>query len=694
MLPYWKESPFVRILLPFIAGIFTYTQFPDLSLYAVGIMASVVLLAIIAFRYVADPLKFQYALLPGMLLHLLLLACGYFTCKIHEPGCSAIWYRHHKKVPDHLLIRLSSPPEQREKTDKAEAEIIAVYTRQEYARANGKVILYFQHSEKNKTINEGDHLLISNKLNDIRHSGNPGSFDYARYCANRGIFQTAYLKANEWIKTTQHSEDFASFFSKLNASTRAILKKYIPDSAAHGVAEALLLGYRGDIDENTWQAYSNTGIVHIIAISGMHMAMVYGSTRWLLLLIPFFKKRKRSALVMALMLMWAFACLTGLPASVARAAIMFTFIAWGEMQNRQTHSLNMLAASAFFMLSFNPSYLQDVGLQLSYLAVCSLIMFYLPIFRLWMPQNTIAENVWKLCAMTIAAQVLTLPLCLFYFHQFPLLFMLTNLFAVPLTSFILYLEILLVFVSSLTPVATVAGVVIARLIIFVNSSIATLAKLSFAVWSDIQISVFQLILLFCFIAFVSLFLWRKNFQWLCISLSILLIFCSTLLYRQWEIFHQHKIIVYHTAGRQHIEFIEQNHFYSPDHDSLQKETRNEKYVFHPAHTFFSVAEAAQSPIALRQKNGVALCCFNNKKVIRIENNRFEMSTPIETDLLIISKKCVIDTVWLNRNIRPHQIVLDASVPVWTLQDKRSQLANTGIPIHCVAEDGAFIWDID
>ncbi len=693
MLPFWNESPFVRIIMPFIFGIICYLLFPSFHFVYVIIFLCVISICFVIFGAIKDFYKLKYAFVKGILIHILLVCFGYSICVFQHHATSKYWYKYHSQNFPYALVKIKEAPEPKEKTLKAEVDVIKLCDSVLSTNTLGSAIVYFQRHEKNNTLRQGDFVLVKNKFKDISSSGNPGSFNYAAYCATKNIFQTAFIKPDEWQKSNQHEEDYNSFFARINEHTRSILKKYLPDSSTHGVAEALLLGYRQDISDDTWQAFSNSGIVHIIAISGMHMAMVYGTIRWLLLLIPSFRKRKKLALSFAILFMWLFACITGLPASVCRAAIMFTFIAWGEMQDQKSNSLNMLAASAFCMLCFNPMLLQDVGFQLSYLAVISLILFYGPIYNLYYVANTYFDLIWKLTAVTLAAQILTFPVCIYYFHQFPLLFLFTNLIAVPLTTIILYAEIVLVLLHFITPMAILLGKIVSYLLSFVNSTVGWFGQLTFAVWSEIHISAVQMMLLFVIIAFVAFWLFSKKAGQLLIALSAMMLFCIILLIKQYVVFHQQKILVYNIPNQKNIEFISGSKYYNSDKDSILKKAKNETYTLKPAHIFFGVKEQKEPISAFSSIGPVELFFFKNKKIMRIENTNFHSDSSIYLDLLILSKKCNMDSAWLSRNLKPKHIILDGSIPFWKIESIKKQLAGLSVPIHVVSEQGAFVLDV-
>ncbi len=263
-----------------------------------------------------------------------------------------------------------------------------------------------------------------------------------------------------------------------------------------GIAEALLIGYTNDLDKDLVQAYSNTGVVHIIAISGMHLALIYVLLVWVFGKIPLINKSKLLQLVLILSCLWLFSILTGASPSVLRAAVMFSFIAVGKTYFKQASIYNSLAASAFVLLCYNPYYLWAVGFQLSYLAVLGIVIFQKPIYNCFYIKNKWVDKTWQLITVSTAAQLLTFPVCIYYFHQFPNLFLISNLIAVPLSAIILYTEIALITFSWIPFAGTWLGKLVTGLVWVMNKIICWINDLSFAVWDKIPATVLSTGLLY------------------------------------------------------------------------------------------------------------------------------------------------------------------------------------------------------
>jgi len=223
---------------------------------------------------------------------------------------------------------------------------------------------------------------------------------------------------------------------------------------------------------------------------------------------------------------------------------MFSFIALAEVLDRRTSIYNTLALSAFLLLCYNPFWLWDVGFQLSYAAVLSIIIFFRPIYNWFYFTNKILDAIWKLSAVTLAAQIFTLPFSLYHFHQFPTLFLFSNMVAVPLSSVILIGEILLCVVYFVPFIAKPLGVIIGYLLQWMNRYIEHMDRISFATWNGISISLLQAILLIAFIAAISILLLQKQKAALTFALSCLLLFVVLRSISFITAYLQQKLIVY------------------------------------------------------------------------------------------------------------------------------------------------------
>jgi competence protein ComEC len=305
------------------------------------------------------------------------------------------------------------------------------------------------------------------------------------------------------------------------------LRKYIKnDDETLGIAEALLIGYKNDLDKDLVQAYSNTGVVHIIAISGLHLGLIYMVLLWLFDRIPFIKRFKIFKSISIISCLWIFSLLTGASASVLRSAVMFTCIIIGKTIKRQSSIYNSLAASAFILLCYNPYFLWDVGFQLSYLAIIGIISLQKPIHQLLYFETYLIKKIWEMSSITIAAQIITFPICLYYFHQFPNVFLISNLIAVPLSTVILFSEIILICFSWIPFLGIYLGKFVEVSIWLMNDLIICFNKIPFAICKNIYANLFSTYVLYALVICILCWLILENKKFIKYAFLFSILFTS------------------------------------------------------------------------------------------------------------------------------------------------------------------------
>jgi competence protein ComEC len=510
-IPIYKTAPFLRLLLPFIAGIILQ--------WYVQISLPIIVLAVFSFiassaTFYFLPLSFRYKLQPlqGFLINVLLLALGLFVTHQKDLRNSNAWYGNYYHDSGYLLATIEEPLIEKAKSYKATVIVEAFISHNIAINCTGKLLLYFSKESSMPQLKYGDRILFHKDLQPIKNSGNPGAFNYERYAAFQQVFHNAFLKEKDWVLLPgKKIKGFKQFIFSARGHILNKLRNNISTGKDElGIAEALLIGYTNDLDKDLVQAYSNTGVVHIIAISGMHLGLIYVLLVWLFARIPLVKRSKLLQVILILSCLWLFSLLTGASASVLRSAVMFTFITIGNNLAKKFSIYNSLAASAFVLLCYNPYFLWDVGFQLSYLAVVGIIVFQKPIYNSFYIKNKWVDNVWKLMAISTAAQILTFPICIYYFHQFPNLFLITNIIAVPLSSIILYAEIFLVAFSWLPFAGEYAGRLVGWLVWLMNKIIIAVNNFPFAVWDEIPANILSTWLLYAIVIGISAWLINKN----------------------------------------------------------------------------------------------------------------------------------------------------------------------------------------
>lgn len=688
---FWKKTPFLKLLLPFIAGIIAQQQ---LQLHHTHWWAifSLAMISFCSFFFIQLFKRYKFAAVNGFIATILFFCLGVLLSWQKDIRNNKQWPGNFYTLEDRVIVTLEEPLVEKTRSFKAIAGVNYVLQNNKAISAKGKIILYFK-KDPAPVLTYGSQILLKRSLQEIKNAGNPGGFDYKKYCLFQGITHQAYLVPEDY-EVLQHKNEY--WFTSLIYNSRErilnILRKNISGERELGLAEALLIGYKNDLEQSLVQSYTNTGVVHIIAISGLHLGLIY----WLLALVlkPLQKRKKIRWLrpVIIITVLWLFSLLAGAQPSILRSALMFTCIVLGESLSRRTSIYNTMALSAFLLLCINPFWLWDVGFQLSYAAVLSIIIFMLPVYNLFYIKNKILDAIWKLNAVTIAAQILTVPLSIYHFHQFPNLFLLTNFLAVPLSSMILLGEILLCVIAFIPALALFVGKLLSWLIWLMNTYIEKIEALDFSLWDGLQISIAQVILLLLFTVGISYWLIGKSPWGLKLGLVSLLGFAAVRAFSFIESRHQQKIIIYNVPQKRAIDIINGNHYqFIGDSDLLINDfARN--FHLKPSRVLHRVKEVKKIDQLYVTESYLT---YHNKHILLIDGPiTFTLSqTKPVIDLLVISKKPKLYIKKMAEVLDIRQVVFDGSVPAWKTRYWKKDCDSLHIPWHDVAINGAFIMKI-
>ncbi|MDC6351228.1 ComEC/Rec2 family competence protein [Zeaxanthinibacter sp. PT1] len=319
-------------------------------------------------------------------------------------------------------------------TDQYLADILHINGRS----SKGQVLLNLAADSSQQPLLIDQELIAMAEMEAIRPPLNPRQFNYKTYMQELGVYSRLRPAPGSYRITTSYRTTIPGIAS----SFRKMLTDSLHSSGFKGqelaIIQALLFGDRIDIEEDTYTAYKNAGAIHILAVSGLHVGILLYIFHFLL---GFLDRSPRGAvfkLILLVTILWSYALIAGFTPSVLRAVAMFSFVAYALYLNRPSNSFNILALSMFFiLLLINPGLLFQVGFQLSYAAVLCILWGYPRICRLWSPKNFILRRAWQLTVVSFTAQLGVLPLSLYYFHQFPGLFFISNLFIIPFLGIIL-----------------------------------------------------------------------------------------------------------------------------------------------------------------------------------------------------------------------------------------------------------------
>ncbi|PCE65875.1 ComEC/Rec2 family competence protein [Sediminicola luteus] len=351
---------------------------------------------------------------------------------------------------------------------------------------------------------------VIGRADSIAPSLFPYSFDYKKFMAQRDVyFQLKPAKSHFRVLPT-HNPSFSGKLSRFRQRLMKNLEQQPIGNTELGVIKALLLGERKDLSPDTYSEYQKAGAVHLLAVSGLHIGVVLWLLHWLLRPLELLPKGRYWIMGSSLVFIWGYAFLAGLSPSILRATLMFSFLTYAFYSGRITNTYNIVALSAFFTLLLWPRMLFELGFQLSYAAVLAIATFYKPLLALWKPKYILVDKGWQLLVIGFAAQLGVLPLSLFYFHQFPGLFFVSNLIIVPAMGLVLGLGFVVLVLSAFQILPQALAIMYHYLIYGMNQVVFWVAQQEAFLFTDIHFDGPKLVLGYCCILLLIPLLYFKR----------------------------------------------------------------------------------------------------------------------------------------------------------------------------------------
>ncbi|MGB0929389.1 MAG: ComEC/Rec2 family competence protein [Chitinophagales bacterium] len=703
----WDTMPLLRVLFPLLIGILLFINpvLPN-NLLSTHLLF-VIILSIIALVVIQrQKMKFRYRWIFGAIATFVLLAMGFLRTQQTTQILQKEHFSRFLQDSSYLVMQIEAPLEEKEKTFKAEVKILEVVNRLQSQKTIGKALVYFQKSDSVKALKYGDVVLTNSAFRQLEEPKNPHGFNYAAYMRNFQVYHQSYVRSNQWQKT---GENYAHPFYQKVYQTRAYFLKVIEEKvgspAEIGVASAILLGYKANLDDQVRDTYANTGAMHILAVSGLHVGIIFILINNLLFFMERIHRRgKILKFFLVIVVIWAYAFITGLPPSVSRAATMFSIFAIGEVFNRKAFSFNALAASAIFLLLYNPYMIKMVGFQLSYAAVAAIMWLQKPIYRIFAVKNYLLDYVWKISSVSIAAQLGTVPLSVYYFHQFPTYFWLSNLVVIPAAGFILVIGVGLLLLGSIPYLGDFLGIALQSLINTVYHSLQMIQWLPFSVMEGLLITDLQFWFLYLGMTSTALYFIFQHFKYLRMSLVMMLCLTSTFAWQQFQSLQQKQLIVYHIPKDSAVEFIVGNQSYMMGTEALLKEKESDKFQYNiaPNQLMSNISAMQFAPFnePIPKTNSTEQMLFESpfiqfcgKKILLLDSATHlppDLKKKVKVDYLILTQNARISLQKALGWLEVEKVIFDASNSYKQVNRWKSECELHGFRYHDVREKGAFV----
>lgn len=564
----FSEYPFMRYALFFVLGVLAYPRLDFLGLKEILLITGLLFGGYIILSATnATSQSYRFRAFFPITAYALLMSMGLVFTHLRDVTNDPLHLIHHGEIEGYIGI-VNDLDQEKPNTFANRIAVTAIKKAGKLQRASGEVIIYHKLSE---ALYPGDFVWIAGNPTPVPPPSNPQEFDYHRFLANQQIYHTHFVDRHVVKLGKENHAPINNWMLNLRSLLQGQMDKYITTSHSNQIAKALLIGQNKYLDKEVSEAYVTAGTMHVLAVSGLHVGIVYGF--FFFFMKPYQLSGQKRVLYLSLIIciIWLYALITGLAPSVLRAASMFTLLAMAQMKSRNPSIYNSLALSALILMVFDPYIIFSVGFQLSYTAVFGIVLLQPQLSQRWRPRWKIANYLWELTTVSIAAQLATFPISVHYFHVFPTYFLFSNLAAIPGAFLIMSFGIPFMLLSFLAPIGSLLGKAVDLLISIENRVIFFFQKLPFARIEYIDLSFWEMILIWALIisAYLLAINNRRKYAYSCLFLFSCLIANQWMLLR--EILSRNELYIYRLENKIIVDHFYRGTLYSKDNTALPQD---------------------------------------------------------------------------------------------------------------------------
>ncbi|OEK07379.1 competence protein [Flavivirga aquatica] len=610
----------------------------------------------------------------------LMIAIGVLTINLHNQKNFSSHYTHQvskqKDTPKTITFRIREVLKSGNFYDKYIIDVLKINDKV----SKGKSLLNIQKDTLQKTLKVDATFISKTVFKNLASPLNPNQFDYKSYLDKKYIYHQLFINNQSLLNGKSDTHTLFGLASTIRQYINKKLKLYRFKPNELAIINALLLGQKQDISKKVYTSYTNAGAVHILAVSGLHVGIILIILSLIFKPIEGLKYGKFIKTTLLVVFLWCFALIAGFSPSVTRSVTMFSIITIALNLKRPTNIYNTLAISMFVILLFKPLFLFDVGFQLSYLAVFAIITVDPFLYKKWKPKYWITDKLWHTFTITISAQLGIIPISLFYFHQFPSLFFISNLVIIPFLGIILGLGILIILLSifNILPefIANIYGGIISLMNAFVN----WVSNQEFFLFKDISFSLVHVLVSYLLIISFFRLLIKRNYSTLKLFLVAILITQIAFVFKNYSK-HSNEFIVFHKSRYSLLGNTSHNKItVANDFDSLTKVKDNiiknytiENHITHIKDGLFQ-----------------SVYQINDKRLLVIDSLGIYNIKSFKPDYVLLRQSPKINLNRLIDSIKPKYIIADGSnyksyIERWLTICKKRKL-----PFHQTSKKGAFI----
>lgn len=671
------EFPLARITIGFIIGILlTYNLKLSLPLTFISLGVAVLLMCC-SFYYSRSNSK--KPIFFGIATYILACCIGITTQTLHTESFQKNNYTNTASIYDkpHLIDLMIS---KKLKSNNYSDRYIASINQIDQKPTSGKIVLNIKKDSTELSLEIGNCIRVKGELSKNSLPKNPNQFDYSKYLTNKNIYAQLYIQKNEIAISPKIEKNIWHYAARMRTKIIKNLEKNGFNLTEMNVALALILGQQQDISPEIIKDYQYAGVTHILSVSGLHVGYILILITYTLKPIPNTRKGSLIKLITIIASLFSFAVISGFSPSVLRSVVMFSFVALGIHLRRSVNIYHTLLVSILFLLLFEASFIFDVGFQLSYLALFFIIWFQPILKKIWSPKNKFATAIWNALTVSFAAQIGTLPICLYYFHQFPGLFFVANIVIIPFLSVIMILGIVVMILATFDSAPAFLVKLLEKSIFYLNKIINVIASFDSFIIRDISFNTFLLISSYLLI--ISGIIWSKKptFTKLSITLGSIILLQITFILNKKNTETQNEWILYNVTKNSQITERTGNSVTLFTTDTTSNNTNNNYSL-----TSYLVGNFGN----LKKKEKLHNVAYFNGYKILIINSTGIYPKKIKPDILILTQSPKINFERALKTIQPKMVIADGTNYKSIQQYWKTTCINEKIPFHFTNEKGFY-----
>ena len=701
--------PLIRVVIPFICGIILYTIFE----YSLDPLSSIILISIatIAGIIYYFKLRDRYHLrwFFGVNVNFAFLVAGYLLAQSHDHRNGRQHFSNLGNYGEMLRLQINRPISEKTNSFQVVARVTHVIANQKAIETKGNLMLFLAKDSLAASLQYGDVIIIDNAVQQIAPPQNPNAFNFQRFLSRQNIFHQTYRNSGMWYKSSQTEGNIIiSVSNQLRFKAIELLQRNNLEGEEFAVVSALFLGYSEHLTEDLQKEYAGAGAMHILSVSGLHVGIIYVSLCFIFGFLSKIKHGGHIRLFLILGIIWFYAALTGFSPSVLRATAMFSFVAIGQGISRSTNIYNSLAASALVLTLIDPMIITRIGFQLSYIAVISIVAIHPLIYNRVIFPNKVANYFWATVTVSIAAQVGTGPLAMYYFNQFPNYFLLANLIVVPLSGLIMNIGIIFFMVAPIGALAALVGEALSISVWLLNASVQLVEGLPYSTTADIHISQFENLLIYGLIATTLVFISGADKRMFKSAIFLLFLLTFSISARTIKTINQDKIIVYNVPNATAIDFISGKSCYFMACSNILENPRKIRLNIHE----YRVTSGTPEPYLIKEINNLSdFIPFTSSRLAMIgpfiqhQNSRIMVAADLyiaedfypsqdTLNLLIITDNVKQSFGEIANNLPADKIVIDSSVGYKKATEMLQTCEVMGLKCWSVRHHGAFEYRVE